>query len=83
LGSEPRVDAELPRGHILSQIDEWRDGKSTELRVVTVYNSTIGDTVDPSGDSPAAARASERGNDLSVQAQCEEATAHGGPCADV
>jgi hypothetical protein len=57
--SRAEIDAELPRGRILSQIDEWRDGKSTELRMVTVSNSTIGDTVDPSWDSPAAARSSD------------------------
>jgi lysophospholipase L1-like esterase len=67
----------------LSQIDDLREGKRTEVRVVTVYKSTIGDDVDPSWGSPGAARVSVEGNNLFARAQCEEATAHRGLCADV
>jgi lysophospholipase L1-like esterase len=82
---------------ILTEIDELRGcgaqpgvppcsqrgQKDTLLRVVTVYNTTIGDTVDPHWNSPQAARTSRRANDLMVRAQCEVTRFHGGRCADV
>lgn len=60
-----------------------RGGKDTLIRVVTVYNSTIGDTVDPSWNSPTAIPPTIRGNDMMVHAQCEVAGFHGGRCADI
>ena len=82
---------------ILTQIDELRGcgaqpgvppcsqrgKKDTLLRVVTVFNDTIGDTIDPGWNSPQAARISRRGTDLMVRAQCEVTHFHGGRCADV
>ena len=60
-----------------------RGERDTLTRIVTVYNSTIGDTVDPSWNSPAAIAPTIRGNDLMVHAQCEVAYFHGGKCADI
>ena len=60
-----------------------RGGSDTLLRVVTVYNSTIGDTVDPGWNSPQAIAPTVRGNDLMVNAQCEVVGFHGGRCADI
>jgi hypothetical protein len=60
-----------------------RGSRDTLLRVVTVYNSTIGDTVDPGWNSPQAIAPTVRGNDLMVNAQCEVAGFHGGRCADI
>jgi hypothetical protein len=53
----------------LSQIDDLREGKRTEVRVVTVYKSTIEDDVDPSWGSPGAARVSVEGNNLFARAR--------------
>ncbi len=60
-----------------------RGRDDTLLRIVTVYNSTIGDTVDPSWNSPAAIPPTIRGNDMMVHAQCEVVGFHGGKCADI
>jgi hypothetical protein len=60
-----------------------RGGKDTVIRVVTVYNSTIGDNVDPGWNFPAAVPPTIRGNDMMVHAQCEVAGFHGGRCADI
>ncbi len=82
---------------ILAQVDELRGSgeqpgvppcsqrgaKDTLLRVVTVYNSTIGDTVDPGWNSPSAVRPTVLGTRLLASAQCEVAHFRGGRCADV
>lgn len=82
---------------ILTQIDRLRGcgevpgvppcserGQSdTLLRIVTVYNSTIGDNVDPSWNSPLAIAPTVRANNLMVHAQCEVIRIHGGRCADI
>jgi lysophospholipase L1-like esterase len=60
-----------------------RGARDTLIRIVTVYNATIGDTVDPGWDSPAAVAATIRGDDMMVHAQCEVARFHGGRCADI
>jgi len=60
-----------------------RGASDTLLRIVTVYNSTIGDKVDPGWDSPDAIRPTVLGNDLMVHAQCEVIRFHGGRCADI
>jgi hypothetical protein len=60
-----------------------RGHKDTLLRIVTVYNSTIGDTVDPGWNSPQAIAPTVRGNDLMVHAQYEVVRFHGGRCADI
>ena len=44
---------------VLTQIDGLRANKPTMLRLTNVYNSVIGDTGDPSYDSPAALKPSE------------------------
>ncbi|HJU82380.1 MAG TPA: SGNH/GDSL hydrolase family protein [Acidimicrobiia bacterium] len=68
---------------VLAEIDALRAGKPTAVRVVTVYNSTIGNTVDASWDSPDAVEPTVYGNDLFVEIECEEASSHGAACADV
>jgi hypothetical protein len=60
-----------------------RGGDDTLIRIVTVYNSTIGDNVDPSWNSPAAIAPTIRGNTMMVHAQCEVVGFHGGRCADI
>jgi lysophospholipase L1-like esterase len=60
-----------------------RGARDTLIRIVTVYNATIGDTVDPGWNSPAAVAATIRGDDMMVHAQCEVARFHGGRCADI
>jgi hypothetical protein len=60
-----------------------RGQRDTLIRVVTPYNSTIGDHVDPSWNSPAAIPPTIRGNDMMVHAQCEVVGWHGGRCADI
>ena len=52
------------------------------LRVTTVYNSVIGDLVDPTWNSPAAVKPSTYAVDQMAEAQCEVAEAHDGLCAD-
>lgn len=67
---------------VLGAVDELRTGRPTMLRVTAVYNSVIGDLVDPSWNSPAAIEPSMYAVDQMVQAQCEIAKLHGGMCAD-
>jgi lysophospholipase L1-like esterase len=71
-GEMPGVPPCSQRGH-----------QDTLLRIVTVYNSTIGDIVDPSWNSPAAIAPTIRANDMMMHAQCEVVGFHGGRCADV
>ena len=94
-----RVVAEYKRtlDQILTQIDTLRGcgempgvppcsergRRDTLIRIVTVYNATIGDTVDPGWNSPAAVAPTIRGNDMMVHAQCEVVGFHGGRCADI
>jgi hypothetical protein len=91
------ADYKFALDQLLTEIDELRGcgaapgippcsergQKDTMLRIVTVYNSTIGDTVDPSWNSPAAIEPTVLGNDLMVHAQCQVIRFHGGRCADV
>lgn len=68
----------------LTQIDELRANKPTMLRLTTVYNSVLGDTVDdPSFNSSAAVKASEAAVASFDAIQCREASAHHGRCVDV
>jgi lysophospholipase L1-like esterase len=60
-----------------------RGAKDSLLRVTTVFNSTIGDTVDPSWSSPAAVGPTVNANALFTSAACEVAHFHGGRCADL
>ena len=60
-----------------------RGKEDTLLRVVTVYNAAIGDSVDPGWDSPSVIRPTKLGNDLFVKAECEVVRFHGGKCADL
>jgi len=68
---------------VLTTIDTLRDGKPTMLRLTTVYNSVIGDRVDPTWNSPAAIAPSTYVVRHMVQAQCAVVEQHGGRCADV
>jgi hypothetical protein len=47
-----------------------------------VYNSVIGDLVDPTWNSPAAVEPSMYAVERMAEAQCEVAEAHDGLCAD-
>jgi len=67
---------------VLDEIDALRAGEPTMLRVTTVYNSVIGDLVDPTWNSPAAVEPSTYAVDRMAEAQCQVAEAHGGLCAD-
>jgi lysophospholipase L1-like esterase len=67
---------------VLDEIDGLRAGEPTMLRVTTVYNSVIGDLVDPTWNSPAAIEPSRYAVDRMAEAQCEVAEAHDGLCAD-
>jgi lysophospholipase L1-like esterase len=57
--------------------------KDSSLRVVGVYNSVIGDYVDPSWDSPHAVAPSIVGNAAMVAAQRDAAERHGGAFVDM
>jgi hypothetical protein len=99
IGCTDRVVADYKHtlDQILTQIDHLRGcgempgvppcsergREDTLIRIVTVYNSTIGDTVDPSWNSPAAIPPTIRGNRMMVHAQCEVVGFHGGKCADI
>jgi lysophospholipase L1-like esterase len=67
---------------VLREIDGLRAGQPTMLRVTTVYNSVIGDLVDPTWNSPAAVEPSMYAVERMAEAQCEVAEAHDGLCAD-
>lgn len=68
---------------LLDEVDELRDGRPTVLRIVTAFNSVIGDLVDPTWNSPAAVEPSTYNVSRMVQVQCRLAVRHGGRCADV
>jgi lysophospholipase L1-like esterase len=63
---------------VLGEVEELRAGQPTMLRVTTVYNSVIGDLVDPTWNSPAAVEPSMYAVEQMAQAQCEIAELHGG-----
>lgn len=67
---------------VLGEIDGLRAGQPTMLRVTTVYNSVIGDLVDPTWNSPVAVEPSMYAVERMTKAQCEVAEAHDGLCAD-
>lgn len=67
---------------LLTEIESLRAGKPTMLRVTTVYNSAIGDLVDPTWNSPAAVEPTTYAVEQMVGVQCDVAREHGGACAD-
>ena len=67
---------------VLGEIDRLRAGHPTMLRVTAVYNSVIGDMVDPTWNSPEAIEPSMYAVEQMTQAQCGVAELHGGVCAD-
>lgn len=67
---------------LLGEIEQIREGTPTMLRVTNVYNSVIGDLVDPTWNSPAAIEPSMYAVEQMVRAQCEVAERHDGSCAD-
>ena len=72
-------------GHLealLDEIDALRTGEPTMLRIVTAYNSVIGDLVDPTWNSPAALEPSTYHVSRMVAIQCRLAARHSGQCAD-
>jgi lysophospholipase L1-like esterase len=68
---------------VLTQIDGLRAGKPTMLRLIDVYNSIVGDTVDPGYDSPAAVKPSVAAVARFDAIQCRLASEHHGRCVDV
>jgi lysophospholipase L1-like esterase len=67
---------------VLGAIQKLREGKPSMLRVTTVYNSVIGDLVDPTWNSPAAIEPSVFAVNQMAKVQCEVARMHEGSCAD-
>jgi lysophospholipase L1-like esterase len=67
---------------LLGEIQTLRDHRPTMLRVTTVYNSVIGDTVDPTWNSPDAIEPSSYAVEQMARTQCSVAEQHGGVCAD-
>jgi len=82
----PRCSARVARDYerslddTLAEVERLSDG---ELLVTTVYNSVIGDHVDPTWDSPAAVRPSIAANRAFARIQCRLAQRHGGACVAV
>jgi lysophospholipase L1-like esterase len=66
---------------ILAEITRLHGSGPLTLRVTTVYNSVIGDTVDPTWDSPEAVAPSKLANQQFADAQCRVASKYGGRCA--
>jgi len=67
---------------LLGEIERLRAGKPTMLRITTVYNSAIGDLVDPTWNSADAIEPTTYAVEQMVAAQCKAAREHGGSCAD-
>lgn len=67
---------------LLDEVDELRDGQPTMLRVVTAFNTVIGDKVDPTWNSPAAIDPSVYNVARMAAVQCRIAERHGGECVD-
>ncbi len=76
--SQYRRDLEV----VLDKIDKLRGGLPTMLRVTTVYNSAIGDKLDPTWNSQAAIEPTTFAVHQMTQTQCEVAESHDGLCAD-
>ena len=68
---------------VLTQIDRLRANRPTMLRLTDVYNNVIGDTVDPSYDSPAAVKPSEAAVSRFDAIQCRLASERHGRCVDL
>lgn len=68
---------------LLDEIDTLRAGQPTMLRVVTAVNTTPGDEVDPTWDSPSAIEPSAYNTTHMAKVQCRLAVEHGGKCADI
>ena len=78
------VAAEYGRdlGALLSEIDGLQAGASTLVRVTTVYDSVLGDTVDPSWDDPEAVEPAVYAVEAFYRAACDAAAAHAAVCVD-
>ena len=68
---------------ILREVNALRTGRPIALRLANVYNSVIGDHVDPSWDDPAAVAPSKAANNQFARVQCRLVRARGGKCIDV
>lgn len=79
-----KANAEYGRGldALLTEIDHLRRGRPTMVRVTTVYNSVIGDLVDPTWNSSDAIEPSTYAVEKMVHTQCQVAARHGALCAD-
>ena len=67
---------------VLSEIQSLRADAPTLVRVTTVYDSVIGDTVDPGWDAPEAIEPAVYAVDGFYRAACDAAAAHGARCVD-
>jgi len=67
---------------VLTDVERLRNGRPTMIRLTTVYNSVIGDRVDPSWNLLAAIEPSTYAVQHMVRAQCAIAEGHHGLCAD-
>ena len=66
---------------LLDDIEDVTAPNRPAFRLTTVYNTVIGEPVDPGWNSPEAVEPSVFGNHLFAEAQCEVAADHGGACA--
>jgi hypothetical protein len=69
-------------GALLDEIDQLRGDQPTMLRIVTAINTTTGDLVDPTWNSPAAVEPSVYNVAEMAAVQCRLARQHQGHCAD-
>jgi lysophospholipase L1-like esterase len=80
-----KVTAEYGRDldALLTRVEKLRKGAPTVLRVVSVYDSVIGDHADPGWDAPEAVQPSIAGNLAFMKEQCAVARRHHGQCVDL
>ena len=67
---------------LLDEIDRLRAGRPTMLRIVSAYNTAIGDDVDPTWNLPQAVEPTTYNVARMARLQCGAARRHGGLCAD-
>jgi lysophospholipase L1-like esterase len=67
---------------LLSEIDGLRAGAPTLVRVTTVYDSVLGDTVDPSWNDPEAVEPAVYAVEAFYRGACDAAAAHDALCVD-
>jgi lysophospholipase L1-like esterase len=69
-------------GAVMLEVTALRAGEPTALRLTTVYDSVLGDGVDPSWDSPDAVEPAVYAADSFWRATCDVAATYGAACVD-